>query len=225
VGDNVVTWLERGTEVRRNHGCPGYEPRRIALHLYAPTAPRPYRVCMNTVADGRPIALDPAQALRPGRFDATALWAVWCLRRAAVPLLWLGLVGATLGGQADVSTEQFQSPREFLAALLSPAAGIAVAIAVRVLAGVGALVLAYPLAHAATAGDGRWSALRVRPWFDRYYLTRALRAWRWTSPVRELAAERLGASGRMWRRWSLALAVANPVAFVIAIVVLAAMGS
>jgi hypothetical protein len=193
------------------------------LHLYAPTAPRPYRVCMNTVADRRPIALVPAQALRPGRFDATALWALWCLRRAAMPLLWVGLVGATLGGQSDVSTEQFQSPGEFLAALLSPAAGIALAIAVRLLAGVGALVFAYPLAYAAAAGDGhgRWSVLRVRPWFDRYYLTRALRAWRWTSPVRDLAAERLGASGRMWRRWSLALAVANPVTFIIAIAVLA----
>jgi hypothetical protein len=197
------------------------------LHVCAPGAPRPYRVCMNTVAGRTPIALVPAQALRPGRFDATALWALWCLRRAAIPLLWLGLVGATLGGQADVSTEQFQSPREFLAALLSPAAGIALAVAVRVLAGVGALVFAYPLAHAAAAGErgGRWSGLRVRPWFDRYYLTRALRAWRWTSPVRDLAAERLGASGRTWRRWSLVLAVANPVTFVIAIAVLATVGS
>lgn len=64
-------------------------------------------------------------------------------------------------------------------------------------------------------------ARRVRVWIDRFYLTRSLREWRWTSAVRDLAAERLGATGRAWRLWGQGLAVANPVLFVTAVVVIA----
>lgn len=171
--------------------------------------------------------LSPELALRPGRFDSMALWVVWCLRRSFMPLLWIGLISAAAVGQlAQVDSEQLRTPAELFDALLSPLAGVVLALGARVGATVLALVLAYPLARDAAPPDGenrRWRAVRVGLWADRLYLTRAFRQLRWTRPVRDLAAQRLGDVGRRLKRIDLALHVANPVLLVALVLVVAAL--
>jgi hypothetical protein len=168
--------------------------------------------------------LDPSLALRPGRFDPFALWLVWLLRRAWLPLLWVGMIGAVLSSELDdLDPQGFQSLGELLAALLSPLAGIVLAIAAR--AGAAALgwVLAYPLARAARPilARRRFHAPQVAVWVDRFHLTRALRAWRWTATVRDAAADRLGGTGRPLRLLDRGLLIANPVLIAVFIVAVA----
>jgi hypothetical protein len=166
--------------------------------------------------------LDPSLALRPGRFDPLALWCVWIMRRATFPLLWLGLTVAVAGGELDeVDPQRFQSMAEWFDALLSPLAVVVLSFVARIASGVLAWLLASPLAYLAAANTPRrpgWSIRRVSVWIDRFYLARALRAWRWTAPVRALAAERLGSLAPRLRLIDLALVVANPVLFVVAVV-------
>ena len=49
--------------------------------------------------------MDPALALRTGRFDPGAVLVLWCARKAFYPLFWLGLIFATLSGHADEINE------------------------------------------------------------------------------------------------------------------------
>lgn len=172
--------------------------------------------------------MDPSLALRPGRFDALALWLVWSLRRASFPLLLIGLIGAAVSGELDnLDPQQFQNMGELFEALLSPLAGVVLAIAARAGAAVLGWTLAWPLARAAgPARDVRSRRRRVPQigsWLDLFHLTRALRAWRWTAPVRQLAAGRLGETGRMLRVVDRVLLVANPVLLVALVAVLAIM--
>lgn len=169
--------------------------------------------------------MDPSLALRPGRFDGLALSIVWCIRRASFPLLLIGLIGAAVGGELDdLDPQQFQSMGQLFEALVSPLAGVVLAIVARVGAAWLGWVLAWPLARAAGPvhdGRSRRSARFVGRWLDLFYLTRALRAWRWTAPVRQLAADRLGETGRLLRKIDVALLVATPILVVALFVVLA----
>jgi hypothetical protein len=120
-------------------------------------------IIMHADSDRPPTAWAPALALRPGRFDSTALWMVWLLRRSIPPLLWSGLISAAIVGQLEqASAEQLQTPAEIVDALLSPLAGVVLAVGARVGASVLALALAYPLARSAAPPDEhrRGSALR-----------------------------------------------------------------
>jgi hypothetical protein len=172
--------------------------------------------------------LDPTLALRRGRFDPLALWLVWLLRRAFLPLLWIGMIGAVIGDRFDeLDPQRFQTVGELFGSLLSPPAGIVLAIAARAVAAALGWVLAYPLAHAGRPADSRrrFHVPQVAVWVDRFHLTRALRAWRWTSAVRAAAAARLGdAGGRLWAL-DRGLLIANPVLFVGLVVTLIASGS
>lgn len=165
--------------------------------------------------------LDPSLALRPGRLDPFVLWLVWLLRRASLPLLWVGLIGAVLSGDLDdLDPQRFQTLGELFGALLSPLAGVALAIAARAGAGVLGWALAYPIAHAARPVDDprRFHVPQVSVWIDRFHLTRALRAWRWTAAVREVAAHRLGGTRRRLRLLDRGLLIANPVLIAVFIV-------
>lgn len=204
----------------------GSHPYGVGMHADGdrlPPAPTP---ATPTPSTATPATLAPAAALRPGRFDPTALWLVWCLRRSFLPLLWSGLIGAAVVGQLEqASAEQLQTPGALIDALLSPLAGVVLALGARVGASALALALAYPLARRAAPLDERRlvGALRVALWADRLYLTRAFRQLRWTTPVRDLAARRLGDTGRRLRRADLVLRVANPVLLVALVVVVAAL--
>jgi len=143
--------------------------------------------------------IDPAAAVR-GRFDAAALLALWFLRSAAPALLIGSLIYAWLATDNKFeSIPEMTSPGQAVRALLSPFAGVAVAIILRFLVGIAALALAYPLSRRET-GSSIGPARRRRPfqiWADRLHLIRAYRSLRWTSTVRQLAATRLGRHGRI----------------------------
>ena len=105
--------------------------------------------------------------------------------------------------------------------LLSPFVLVAIAIILRFLVGIAALVLAYPLSRRETdssIGPGMlWRPFRV--WADRLHLVRAYRSLRWTSTVRQLAATRLGRWGRVLSWSGPVLLVADVVMFIALIVV------
>ncbi len=152
--------------------------------------------------------LDPAVALRPGKFDPAAVLVLWCLRKAFYPLLWLGLIFATTSGRIDEVNEaggaaayvtSFDSVGGFIAALLSPLAIIILAFGLRLAVAGIAFALAYPLTtwnEPADYAHGRKRQSRIRLWSDRWYLTRAYRALRWTWAVRHVAVSRLDRLGR-----------------------------
>lgn len=152
--------------------------------------------------------LDPAVALRHGTFDPAAVLVLWCARKAFYPLLWLGLIVATAGGRLDEINEaggaseyatSFDSLGELLAALLSPLAIAIFAVGLRFAVAGAAIVLAYPLTRWNEPADyahGRRGQSRTRLWSDRWNLTKAYRALRWTWAVRQLAVSRIGRLGR-----------------------------
>lgn len=146
--------------------------------------------------------LDPALALRSGTSDARAVLLLWCYRKAWLPLLWIGLIAMTLAGIADPIAEAeagLTGIGDWLPALVTPLAGVILALVVRLTAGWLALLLAYPLSRWTEPlhYPHRCRALsRSRLWIDRLYLTRAYGSLRWSWAVRQLAAEHLGDSGR-----------------------------
>lgn len=156
---------------------------------------------------------DPAIALRPGRTDAIVVLSLWAARRAFLPLLLIGLIAGWLTGrvtaESDVA-ESFDTIGELLGALLSPLAGIALAIVIRVAVGWLALAAAWPLASWRRTGP-RTLAQRYRDAADRWRLAQAYRSLRWTWGVRDMAIERAGGVGRK-------LALAVPVSIGLSIV-------
>ena len=152
--------------------------------------------------------MDPALALRTGRFDPGAVLVLWCARKAFYPLLWLGLIFATLSGHTDEINEAggvadyvgtLDSAGEVLAAVLSPMVVILLAFGLRMVVAALAFALAYPLTTWTQPTDyahGRTRRSRSRLWSDRWQLTKAYRALRWTWAVRQVASEQLGELGR-----------------------------
>ena len=142
---------------------------------------------------------DPESALRPGRADAILVLSLWLARRLFVPLLLTGLILGWIPG--ELRTEEsvistWDSADDLVRALLSPLAGIALAILVRIGVGFAALAAAWPLSRwdrAQTAGT-RGSFYRTA--IDRWRLAQAYRSLRWTWGVREVAIRRAGTTGR-----------------------------
>jgi len=166
--------------------------------------------------------LDPSAAVRGG-FDAMALLVLWLLRSAAPALLLAGLSVAWV-----VSETRFEAipavttPGQAVRVLLSPFALVAIAIGLRFLVDVAALVLAYPLSRRET-GSSIGPGMLQRPfrvWADRLHLVRAYRSLRWTSAVRQLAATRLGRWGRVLSWSGPVLLVTDAVLFIALIVVM-----
>lgn len=159
-----------------------------------------------STSDGeqRHLRVDPEHALRPGQSDAIIVLSLWAARRAFLPLLLIGMISGWVTGlltdESDLAAS-FDTVGELLGALLSPLAGIALAIVIRVAVGWFALAAAWPLA--------RWERSEPRrrtQWYrdavDRWRLAQAYRSLRWTWGVRDAAIERSGGAGR-----KLALAV------------------
>jgi hypothetical protein len=144
--------------------------------------------------------LHPDAALLPGRSDPTALLAAWCLRKAFLPLVWIGLAVPLLAHSSDaIEHAKLDSVSHALRALFSPLAGLVLALAVRLASAALGFALAYRVTGSLDADGG--SARRGRiGWFvrfaDRLRLTKAYREIRWTTPVRAEAADRLGSRGK-----------------------------
>lgn len=168
---------------------------------------------VNKGADGPdpvPHPIDPAAAVG-GAFDATALLVLWLLRSSVPALLLAGMAYAWV-----VSESRFESianvttPGQAVRLLVSPFVFVAIAIILRFLVGLAALLLAYPLSRRETGSSiGPGMPRRtLRVWADRLHLVRSYRSLRWTSSVRQRAASMLGSWGRVLS-WS------GPVLFVI----------
>ncbi len=143
------------------------------------------------------LRIRPEQALRPGRPDARNLLIVWYMRKSFFPLLLLGTIGAlTTKGTTEAQID-WTEPGKLLAELLSPIAGLILAVVVRFTSSQVALLLAYPLASAheeplaprTSFGSG------IGRWFDRLHVARAYRSLRWTHHVRQEALHRFGSTG------------------------------
>lgn len=158
------------------------------------------------------VELDPRVALRPGRLDAGALWAVYLMRKAFLPLAFLGALVLSLTGRDGESLDGVDTVGEVLEAVRSPLVILLVAVTLRIAATVLGFALAYPLSHRAAmvmrSQVGRWSSWGR--WMDRLHVTRAYRSLRWTKAVRDVAAGRLGTTARPLRLVELALTWSLP---------------
>ncbi len=161
---------------------------------------------------GDPPVIRPEQALRDGRGDAATVVVLWLLRRSFVPLALFGSTVAWIGGRTDTTVE-WSSPSRVVADLLSPLALVIVAFVVRIGAAVGALLAVLPVAHRTVTEVGGDTTIDGHVG-DSYRTAKALRALRWTGPVRRLAIERLGPRFGWIRHGDTAMTIAAVAGFV-----------
>lgn len=145
----------------------------------------------------RSAQVEPSDALRPGRRDAVIVLLLWAGRRAFWPLLLLGFTVAVAAGRLTEETAVgLSTPADLLRALLSPLAGVALAILLRIAVAWLALAAAWPLSRWPTEKSHRSWPQRYRDGIDRLRLAQAYRSLRWTWGVRAEAIERAGVLGR-----------------------------
>lgn len=162
----------------------------------------------------------PEQALRPGRGDAARLLATWYVRKSFYWLLFTGITAAYLTDRTDEIDVDWSDSGAVLAELLSPLAGLVLAVVVRFASSLVALVLAYPLARdyelPLEPRTGVGSA--IGRWLDRRNLAKAFRSLRWTHHVRQEALRRLGSTGERVGRLDPILDLVNITSFVVMVV-------
>ena len=133
-----------------------------------------------------------------GRVDAGVVLVLRAVRRLWAPALVLGMTWLLATGDLyRVSAEDLDTVTELLEAFLSPLVGIALAIGVRLVAGVLGSVAALPRAWAELVADGERRSAGLARMADVLFLTGALRSLRFTAAARDVAAARLGAAGRV----------------------------
>lgn len=143
------------------------------------------------------VRLLAVHSVGPSAVDALIVLGIRAVRRLWAPVMVLRLLLLVLeGSPVDAQELALGSPREVLAALLSPFAGIVLAIGIRIVTLVLGTLAALPHAVAEQrATDPRsWSVLRSPA--DVIGLTAAYRLARFTSAARDVAASRLGPFGR-----------------------------
>lgn len=177
--------------------------------------------------DDEPRRLDPAVLFRPGNVDPLGVLGLWYVRKLFVPTLWIGLMIAIVADPNNSATITLETPEDTWNALLSPLAGIVIALALRVGANLGALVFALPASavFGARSDTRRSIGRRLGKLNDRFYVAGALRSLRWTDEAREYAAGRLGARGALVAVVDRAFVVANvllPIATIVVSVVASA---
>lgn len=135
----------------------------------------------------------------PGVLDPFIVLVLRIVRR----LFWPLLIGGTawvivVGYLKEVESVSLATPEELLRALLTPFAGIALAIVLRLLSTLFGSLAATPRAVAdhRSSDTRRWSVLRSPA--DVAALVAAYRLLRFTAAARDVAASRLGATGRVF---------------------------
>lgn len=135
----------------------------------------------------------------PGVVDPLVVLVLRAVRRLWAPLLVFGVAWVVVAGELDAAADvSFDSIGDYLRALLSPFAGIVLAIGIRVLTTVLGSAAATPRAVAEHRHNDprRWSVLRSPG--DVTSLVAAYRLLRFTTSARDVAVERLGAAGRVF---------------------------
>ena len=166
----------------------------------------------------------PDDVLQPGTRDARRLLILWSIRRSAVSVFWLGLmVGVLLapGNNVDVT---YETPADAFRELASPAAGIALAILIRLGTSAVGVLLAAPVTQAFDAAGrarGPYSGRDLDRLSDRLNAARGYRSLRFSRYVRDAAVERLGAAGVVYDRIDHGFRIAAYVLPVVTIVVTA----
>ena len=131
------------------------------------------------------------------------------------------MIGAYASRRTDEIAIDWGDPSAVWAELLSPLAGLVLAVGVRFGSSLAALALAYPFARdheqPLTPRTGIGGA--IGRWLDRRNVAKAYRALRWTHHVRQEAAGRLGPSRRYVAKLDPLLDAVNVAAFVAMIVV------
>lgn len=180
----------------------------------------------NDVA-GDPRQLDPAILFRPGDVDPLGVLGLWYVCKLFVPTLWVGLIIAIVADPNNSASITLETPEDTWNALLSPLAGIVIAIALRVGANLGALAFALPASavFGARVDSKRSIGRRLGQLNDRFYIAGALRSLRWTDEARAYAVSSMGARGAVFPHVDRAFVVANvvlPVATIVVSVVVSA---
>jgi hypothetical protein len=140
-------------------------------------------------------------------------------------LLWFGsslaVVYFIIVHDPEAFSDRFaeaSSPGELLNTLWSPFTLVAVAVAMRIGVAWAALAAAYPLTRVNRPEDYP-RANRIgrswRMWWDRWQMSHAYRAERWSWSVRNAVLDRMGAWGTLWQRWDLLMLVANILLFIV----------
>lgn len=167
--------------------------------------------------------------------DARILAVLWVVRKTFPPMFMLGLSVAVTYFIVIRDPEAFSErigalsePSELFGALLSPFSVAVLAVAIRIVVALAALVAAYPLTRV-NGPDDYPQTNRVgrywRMWWDRWQMSHAYRAERWTWAVRNVVLDRLGAWGTWWQRWDLLMLVLNVVLVIVFFFLLGVMGS
>ncbi len=174
-----------------------------------------------------PPTIPPEAALRPGRADPLALITIWFVRKSFYWLFFLGLISLTLARQLDDTTIDWTSPSSLWRELLSPLAGVILALVCRFAASQVGLALAYPLAkrHDENLEPRTSFGSSIGVFFDRLNVMRAYRSLRWTHHVRQVALGRLGRLGDRLGKLDPIMDVANIAMGVLLFVVLAWVGA
>lgn len=170
------------------------------------------------------IGFDPRMLVR-GRGDAYFLAVIWAVRKAFFPTLLLGVIVAGLyfividRDSADFIDQlnELTDSGNLLSALLSPFIIIVVALAGRLSVGFIALGGAVPLALAASPADqsgGIRLSRFIRTWWNRWKTAQAIRALRWTWPVRNEVLDRIDGRRTMWQWWDIVMIVLDIVLFI-----------
>jgi hypothetical protein len=147
------------------------------------------------------LRIEPAAALQPGRADAKRLLVIWFVRKSFYWIFFLGFawgtVTAAVRGQQNQFDVDWMSPNSVADGLLSPWAGLILALIIRFVTGWIALGLAFPLAlaHEPNLSPRTNFGSGIGRFFDRLHVARAFRALRWTHHVRQIALKRLGPRG------------------------------
>jgi hypothetical protein len=147
------------------------------------------------------------------------------VRQAAVPVFWLGLTLGVLVSPEHELDATFHSADDAWRQLGTPAAGIAVAILIRLVTFVAGLLLALPLARAfdVVSSEHRgYPGTRLQRAFDHLATTRGLGSLRSTRYVRGAALARLGPAAERYARIDRRLVVAERVLPALTLVIIVA---
>jgi hypothetical protein len=172
------------------------------------------------------VRIPPEAAVRSGTFDALALLTVWFVRKSAYGVLFFGVIVLVVVGRTDEVGDE-HSLGGYWHSLVSPAAGIILALVIRLASALAALALAHHLARSYERGlpprTGFGQSIGTR--LDRLHVTRAYRSLRWTHHVRQVAIARLGKTGAHLARLDPILDVINITFLVATIVALIVVGN